>query len=60
MKKHILHLADMSVQGYKRVMIRTTDTDFIVLGGAVYPKISLNEIWIAFGAGDKFSIYCSS
>jgi hypothetical protein len=49
--KLILHIADMSGQGYKRVMIRTVDTDVLVLAVAVYPKISLNELWVAFGAG---------
>ena len=49
--KLILHIADMSAKGYKRVMIRTVDTDVLILATAVYTKISVNELWVAFGAG---------
>ena len=35
-------------------MIRTVDTDVVVLAVAVLAKVSLNELWIAFGVGKQF------
>nr|KAG5694814.1 hypothetical protein BaRGS_019191 [Batillaria attramentaria] len=37
-----------------RVLIRTTDTDVLVLAIAHFHKMAATELWIAFGCGKKF------
>ena len=49
--KLMVHAADLSSQGHRRVMIRTVGTDVLVLAVAVYPQIEVDELWVAFGAG---------
>ena len=48
----ILHAADCVRQGLLRVLIRTTDTDVLVLAVTHVPQISrLAELWVSFGSG---------
>lgn len=49
-----LHLADAARSGLKRAIIRTVDTDVLILAVALYHKLDLSELWIAFGAGSSF------
>ena len=49
--KMMVHVADISYQGLKKIMLRTVDTDVLVLAVAIYPQIAVDELWIAFGAG---------
>ena len=49
----MVHVADISYQGLKKIMLRTVDTDVLVLAVAIYPQIAVDELWIAFGAGKK-------
>jgi hypothetical protein len=47
----MLHV-DHAVQcGYKKIIIRTVDSDVVVLGVALVHKIPLEELWIQFGVG---------
>ena len=47
----LLHAAHASRQGHSKIMIRTVDTDAVVLVIADFYKISVSELWIAFGTG---------
>ena len=52
----MIHVADCPTQGYKKITVRTSDTDVVVL--AVYTFSLLNianlQLWIAFGTGKLF------
>jgi len=50
----ILHAADAAHRGIRRIMIKTVDTDVIVLAVAHKHQIACEELWIAFGAGKHF------
>lgn len=56
----ILHALDAShqldVHGVtdKSIMIRTVDTDVVVLCVSFFTKLHVNELWIAFGVGRSF------
>ena len=39
-------------KGHKHIMIRTVDTDVLVV--ASYFLLTVEELWIAFGTGNKF------
>lgn len=47
----ILHLADAVNQGSKKVLLRTVDTDVVVLAVAAAVQINIQELWVAFGTG---------
>ena len=49
----LLHAAHASRQGHSKIMIRTVDTDVVVLAIANFYKISVSELWIAFGTGKQ-------
>lgn len=50
----LLHLADAGQQGLKRVMIRTVDTDVVVIAIALRDRLLVNEVWLAFKVGKNF------
>ena len=50
----ILHLAYAAMSGYDPIMIRTVDTDVVVLAITYYHALSASEIWVAFGTGKHF------
>ena len=39
--------------GHSKIMIRTVDTDVVILAIANFYKISVSELWIAFGTGKQ-------
>ena len=43
-----------SARGLKKVLIRTVDTDVVVLAIAYAKQLELQELWIAFGVGNHF------
>lgn len=45
----ILHALHCSKQGYRKILIRTVDTDVVVLAIALFHALSIDELWIAFG-----------
>ena len=40
-----------TMHGYGRVMVRTVDSDVLVLAIAAVQQLSIDELWIAFGSG---------
>ena len=50
----LLYAADAANPGFRKIVIRTVDTDVVVLSVAAVPKFQPAELWLAFGVGDKF------
>lgn len=50
----ILHLMDAARNGCKRALLRTVDTDVVVLAIACVNQLEVEEVWIAFGVGKNF------
>ena len=50
----LLHVADCVRAGHERVIVRTVDTDVVVLCIAFQQKTSCKELWVAFGTGKHF------
>ena len=46
-----LHVSDAVNHCYGRVMIRTVDSDVLVLAIAAVQHLSINELWLAFDSG---------
>ena len=47
----LLHAADAARRGYTKVMVRTVDTEVVVIAVAKFQYLSLSELWIEFGVG---------
>ena len=47
----LLHAADAARRGYTKVMVRTVDTDVVVIAGSKFQYLSSSELWIEFGVG---------
>lgn len=45
----ILHALHCAKKGYRRILIRSVDTDVVVLAIATFHALSVDELWIAFG-----------
>lgn len=50
----ILHAAEAVSTGHKRVLIRTVDTDVVVLAVTFALQIGSFELWLGFGTGKSF------
>ena len=50
----LLHVLDAVQKGFRKVCMRTVDTDVVVLAIAIFDRISPEELWIAFGTGSNF------
>lgn len=50
----VLHAYHASQFGYRKILIRTVDTDVVVLAVSRVQDLSVDEIWIAFGTGKYF------
>lgn len=48
---HALHCAN---SGCQKVMIRSVDTDVLVLAVAAFPLLPVTELWLAFGVNKHF------
>ena len=46
-----LHVSDAANHGYSKVMIRTVDSDVLVLAIAAVNEILIDELWVAFATG---------
>ena len=46
-----LHAADAARRGYTHVIVRTVDTDVVVIVVAKFQYIFLSKLWIEFGVG---------
>ena len=47
----LLHAVDSANKGYRRIMLRTVDTDVLVLAVSTVVCLKDTEIWVAFGTG---------
>ena len=49
----LLHVQDAVPQGHKKILLRTVDTDVLVLAIAVLQKLGDQQLqlWVAFGRG---------
>ena len=45
----LLHARDAVQKGYRRLCIRTVDTDVVILAIAMFSQINSDELWLAFG-----------
>ena len=52
----MVHVADAVHRGHNSVMIRTVDTDVVVLAMAAVHTLGINELWISFGTGKNHKI----
>ena len=50
----ILHLADAVKEGFRKIFLRTLDTDVVVLAVAAADKLDVQKLWAAFGTGKNF------
>lgn len=50
----LLHAFDAANAGYKKVVIRSVDTDVLVLAVSVWHQFQCDELWLAFGSGKHF------
>ena len=50
----ILYLEDAVREKHNRILIRTVDTDVVVLAVTAAQRINPSELWIAFGTGKNF------
>ena len=44
-----LHAKHLSEIGHRKVMIKTVDTDVVVIVVSLYQQLGLQELWIEFG-----------
>ena len=50
----LLHVVDAVQKGSKKVVIRTVDTDVVVVAASSFSKINPDELWVAVGTGSRF------
>jgi len=50
----ILHLQHLSNRRFKKLLIRTVDTDVVVLAVSAIHSRDVEEVWVAFGTGKNF------
>ena len=50
----LLHAADAVQKGYRKLCLRTLDTDVVVLAIAMFHQINPDELWLAFGTASNF------
>lgn len=50
----LLHALDASQCGYRKILIRTIDTDIVVLAVSEVKDMDIDEMWIAFGMGKHY------
>ncbi|XP_078492496.1 uncharacterized protein LOC144748319 [Ciona intestinalis] len=47
----LLHAYNAAKRGYDKAMIRTVDTDVVVIATGMFHELGLSELWVAFGTG---------
>lgn len=50
----LLHVADCARLGHRQIIIRTVDSDVVVIAVAAYHLLDVDELWVAIGTGDKY------
>ena len=59
----LLHVQDPLQQAHKKILLRTVDTDVLVLAVAFLQQVTEGEhldLWVAFGTGNNFRLYLFS
>ncbi len=56
----LLHIQDAAKEGYKKVSVRTVDTDVFVLAVTSAQRLNIDELWVAFGIGEELPVFSSS
>ena len=51
-----LHIQDITRNGLKNIMIRTVDTDVLILAISLYQSLDTESLWVDFGSGKNRSI----
>ena len=46
-----VHVKNMANSGHQKVMIKTVDTDVVIIALALFSELNLEELWIEFGNG---------
>ena len=49
-----LHVADAVKKGYRKLMVRTVNTDVVLVAIATLNSTKPDELWVAFGTGGHF------
>ena len=49
-----IHVAHATHSGYKRIILRSCDSDVIVIAISCVQDLYFEELWIAFGSGKIF------
>ena len=49
-----LHVADAVKKGYSKFLVRTVDTDVVVVAIATLNRTKPDELWVALGTGGTF------
>ena len=47
----LVYATDASKAGHKNIVMRTVDTDVVIIFIGMTQKLNINELWIAFGTG---------
>ena len=48
------HVADAIKKGYRKLLVRTVDTDVVMVAIATLNRTKPDELWVAFGTGGHF------
>ena len=49
----IIHCLDAARKGHQKIMVRTVDTDVVIIAISFFHLLNVEELWIAFGTGSK-------
>ena len=49
-----IHAKDAASEGCKNVIIKSTDTDVVVIGATLFNDLNVENLWIAFSRGKSF------
>ena len=52
----LLHAANCAENGHKNILIRTVDSDVVLLAIAFFHKLSAEKLFVSFGTGKNFKI----
>ena len=52
----IVHVADAVDKGHTSIMIRTVDTDVVILAVAAVHTLRIKEVSVSFGTGKKYKM----
>lgn len=50
----LFHYSHCACQGYRKIIIRTVDTDFVIFAVVAFQSFPIDELWVAFGAGKHY------